>query len=161
MTCPDVLDRLSVWRDGEAAGSACLSGDERDAVRRHLDECAACRDALAALDRSIAGVRALPMPASPTSATMRALALGRKHADEMAESRELVAMRVPAARSAMSRATVTERQDLPAIAASRSAASAPTELRSSKRPSRFRLALFVGLGLLGLILLAYALGFRF
>lgn len=161
MTCQDVRDRLSVWRDGEAAGSAGLSSEERASMSRHLDECVECRDALATLDRSIAGVRALPPPAPPTSVTKRALALGRKHADEIADSAELAAVSLPLPSSAMRRATVAERPSLPGIAAARSSAPAPTELRSSKRPSRVRLAL-IGLGLIGLLVLtAYALGFLF
>ena len=151
MTCQDVRDRLSVWRDGEAAGSAGLSSDERAAIGSHLDECVSCQEVLAGLDRSVSSVRELPSPASPLAVTMRALALGRQHADVMPAATQIVAATLPAVESAVRYTS-----------AAGAAAPAPTEfLSSKKRPSRFRATLFIGLGLLALILLALALGFRF
>ena len=153
MTCQDVRDRLSAWRDGEAAGMAGLSTDERVAVGRHLDECVSCQEVLAGLDRSASSVRELPAPAAPRTVTQRALALGRQHARDMSAGQEVLATRI---------SSVAAR---PAIQAARAAAPslapAPMALRSSKRRSPLRLALLVGLGLIALGLLAFALGLRF
>jgi len=153
VTCQDVRDRLSVWRDGEAAGRAGLSPDERASVGRHLDECVSCQEVLAGLDRSASSVRELPAPAAPRTVTQRALALGRQHARDMPAEQEVLVTRTGsfAARPAIQAAS----------AAAPSPAPVPMELRSSKRPSRFRVVLFIGLGLLALGLLAFALGFRF
>ena len=137
MTCQDVRDRLSAWRDGEAAGRAGLSNEERAAVGRHLDECVSCQEVLAGLDRAASSVHELPAPAAPWPVTQRALALGRQHARDMSAEQEVLVTRI---------ASVAARPALQAArAASPSAAPAPMELRSSKRPSRFRVVLLIGL----------------
>ena len=153
MTCQDVRERLSVWRDGEAAGSAALPSEERLAVRAHLDECAACRETLDALDRTASDVRRLPPLEPPSSVTQRALALGRKHADDMASAHE----RVLTARLSAAPEPVARRA---ATAAPAPAAPAPAELRAAKRSPLLVSALVAGLLVL-LLLLAYALGFGF
>lgn len=163
MTCQDVQKLLSAWRDGESAGSAGLSTEERRAVQRHLDECAACREALARLEHTASGVRELSVPSAPRSVTMRARALGRKRADQMSTERyehERRLMMPPASRSALRHAAV-----MPAApAASRAPAPAPAAPRqplSQKRSSR-KVGLLVGLGLIALLLLtAFALGLLF
>ena len=83
---------------------------------------------------------------------MRAMALGRQHADEMPAPQQRVAASVASvAEPAVRYASSTHAEPAPA----------PMELRSSKRPPRLRVVLLVGLGLIALTLLAFALGFRF
>jgi anti-sigma factor RsiW len=154
VTCHDVRDRLSAWRDGEAAGRTGLSSDERAAIARHLDECPSCREALARFERSVSILRELPSPTAPWPVTMRAMALGRRHADEMSEPQQKVAARV---------ASVAEPEPAVRYASATHAAPAPApmEFRSSERPPRFRVVLFIALGLIALTLLALTLGFQF
>lgn len=53
------LDRMNAAVDG------LLSTAELDALRAHVDDCAACRDAYARLSETVLAVRALPTTASP------------------------------------------------------------------------------------------------
>jgi anti-sigma factor RsiW len=152
VTCQEVCERLSAWRDDEAAGSARLSRDERRAVKQHLDECAACREALAAIDRTASRVRRLPAIEAPWPATARALALGQKHADELSsEEKDVVAVKY---------ATGAAAPVVRAAAAASAPAPAPAEYLSARRSPVPNVLLVVGLLAL-LALIAYALGFRF
>ncbi len=58
ISCPEVLERLSAWLDGE------LAGPEHDLVAAHLDVCGGCRRELArlrALDAALGNMTA-PAP---------------------------------------------------------------------------------------------------
>jgi hypothetical protein len=61
MTHAGALDRLSAYLDDD------LGSEERQAVRRHLDDCSSCRQALDELRRVIGEAHALPLPAPPAN----------------------------------------------------------------------------------------------
>jgi len=59
MTCDQIRDRLSALLDD------ALSAEEADAVREHVFRCEECREALDALEATVALVRGIPDPDAP------------------------------------------------------------------------------------------------
>ncbi len=68
-TCAWVDEHLDAFLDGEAGG---LDVREREAVRRHIASCAACRELAADAERTIAGLRSLPVFDVPGAVVERA-----------------------------------------------------------------------------------------
>lgn len=79
--CDEIVEQLSAFIDGE------LSADDREKVRIHLDQCADCRDLLAALRETAESVSELPPVRAPKELRDRVMARVAEESDRRRISR--------------------------------------------------------------------------